>query len=101
MPDAPSRPMFPELLDEGLEPYEVPNLWLTSDEHDTFVDITDTMETKIASLAAHVSQHTDASEAWVRERAQQLGRESGEGYAYAEAFKVFRLTDEDEEEAQG
>jgi LmbE family N-acetylglucosaminyl deacetylase len=29
MPDAPSRPMFPELLDEGLEPYEVPNLWLS------------------------------------------------------------------------
>jgi LmbE family N-acetylglucosaminyl deacetylase len=101
MPDAPSRPMFPELLDEGLEPYEVPNLWLTSNEHDTFVDITDTIETKIASLAAHVSQHAEASEAWVRERAQQLGKESGEGYAYAEGFKVFRLTDEDEEEAQG
>jgi LmbE family N-acetylglucosaminyl deacetylase len=101
MPDAPSRPMFPELLDEGLEPYEVPNLWLTSNEHDVYVDITDTMDTKLASLAAHVSQHAEASAPWVRERAQQLAEESEKGYAYAEAFKVFRLTDEDEEEAQG
>jgi LmbE family N-acetylglucosaminyl deacetylase len=101
MPDAPSRPMFPELLDEGLEPYEVQNLWLASNEHDVYVDITDTMETKLASLAAHVSQHAEASAPWVRERAQQLAEESGKGYAYAEAFKVFRLTDEDEEEAQG
>src|SRR4029079_4773394 len=30
MPDAPSRPMFPELLDEGLEPFEVPKLVLPS-----------------------------------------------------------------------
>jgi LmbE family N-acetylglucosaminyl deacetylase len=100
MPDAPSRPMFPELLDEGLQPYEVPNLWLSSNVHEVYVDITDTMDTKLAALAAHVSQHGEASAPWVRERAQQLAEESGKRYEYAEAFKVFRLTDEDEEEAQ-
>ena len=30
--------MFPELLDEGLEPFEIPNLWLSSSEPDTYVD---------------------------------------------------------------
>src|SRR5207247_2115660 len=44
MPDAPSRPMFPELLDEGLEPFEVPNLWLAMNEADTYVDITETLD---------------------------------------------------------
>ncbi len=101
MPDAPSRPMFPELLDEGLEPYEVPNLWLASNDHDVYVDISDTMDTKLEALTAHASQHGEASAPWVRERAEQLAQESGDGYRYAEAFKVFRLTDEDEEEAQG
>ena len=28
MPDAPTRVMFQELEDEGIEPYEIPNLWL-------------------------------------------------------------------------
>src|SRR5207237_4817552 len=56
MPDAPSRPMFPELLDEGLEPFEIPNLWLSSSEPDTYVDVTDTIERQIEALAQHVSQ---------------------------------------------
>jgi LmbE family N-acetylglucosaminyl deacetylase len=99
MPDAPSRPMFPELLDEGLEPFEVPNLWLSSAEPDTYVDITGTIETKLASLAEHVSQRAEASAPWVRERAEQVAQESGKGYAYAEAFKTFRLVDDEEETA--
>src|SRR2546430_6724781 len=42
-PDSPSRPMFPELLDEGYEPFEIPNAWMPvmGDEADTAVDITD------------------------------------------------------------
>lgn len=100
MPDAPTRPMFPELLDEGLEPFEVPNLWLASSEHDVYVDITDTIEIKLEALAQHVSQHGEASAPWVRERAKLLAEESGRGYGYAEAFKAFVLRDEDEEESQ-
>jgi LmbE family N-acetylglucosaminyl deacetylase len=97
MPDAPSRPMFPELLDEGLEPFEVPNLWLSSDGSDAYVDITATMDAKLAALAEHLSQELDAHAPRVRERAEELGRESGLGYAYAEAFKTFRLVDDEEE----
>ena len=96
MPDAPTRPMFPELLEEGLEPYEVPHLWLSSNEPDTYVDITDTMETKLASLREHASQGAADAEKWVRERARELGLQAD--CEYAEGFKVFRFIDEDEEE---
>jgi LmbE family N-acetylglucosaminyl deacetylase len=94
MPDAPTRVMFDELEREGLEPYEVPNLWLATDEPDTFVDITDTMDVKIAALAEHASEEGDAAAPWVRERAAELGEQAG--YAFAEAFKTFRLSDEDD-----
>jgi len=95
MPDAPSRPQFPELLDEGLEPFEVPNLWLASEDADTYVDISKTLETKIESLRAHESQGVGDSLDWVRERARQLGEEGG--FEYAEGFKTFDLRDDDQD----
>ena len=52
MPDAPTRVMFQELESEGLEPYEIPNLWLSSNEPDIYIDITETIGTKVAALAA-------------------------------------------------
>ncbi|MGZ8615053.1 MAG: PIG-L deacetylase family protein [Actinomycetota bacterium] len=94
MPDAPTRVMFQELEDEGLEPYEIPNLWLSSNEPDTFVDITETIDTKIAALAQHVSEEGEAAAPWVRERARTIGDEAG--VEYAEAFKAFRFVDDDE-----
>lgn len=94
MPDAPSRPQFPELLDEGLEPFEIPNLWLGSEDADAYIDITPTIDTKLAALAAHQSQHAEASAPWVRERARRLGEEAG--VEYAEAFKTFSFEDDEE-----
>jgi LmbE family N-acetylglucosaminyl deacetylase len=94
MPDAPTRVMFSELEDEGLEPFEIPNLWLSSNEPDAYVDITDTIELKIEALAQHASEGGAEVEPWVRERAAETGKEAG--YAYAEAFKQFRFSDEDE-----
>jgi len=94
MPDAPTRVMFQELEDEGIEPYEIPNLWLSSNEPDTYVDITDTIDTKIAALAQHVSEEGEAAAPWVRERARAVGEEAG--VEYAEAFKAFRFSDDDE-----
>src|SRR6266513_2640263 len=49
MPDAPTRLMFPELLDEGFEPYDVPNLWLGANDPDIYVDITETIDVKVAA----------------------------------------------------
>jgi LmbE family N-acetylglucosaminyl deacetylase len=95
MPDVPTRVMFQELEDEGLEPFEIPNLWLVSERADTFVDITDTIGIKLDALACHVSQEAEAAAPWVRERAASLGEASGHGYTYAEAFKAFRLVDDE------
>jgi LmbE family N-acetylglucosaminyl deacetylase len=95
MPDSPSRPQFPELLEEGYEPFEIPNLWLIAEEADTYVDITKTIDVKIRSLAAHRSQQAEASAPWVRERARELGDRAG--YEYAEGFRTFGLADEEEE----
>jgi LmbE family N-acetylglucosaminyl deacetylase len=93
-PDAPTRPQFPELLDEGLEPFEVPNLWLWSDEGDTFVDISSTLDRKLDALTRHRSQvqHMDYREL-VRRRAKEVGARGG--VDLAEGFRTFAfLADE-------
>jgi LmbE family N-acetylglucosaminyl deacetylase len=91
MPDAPTRVQFPELLDEGFEPFEVPALWLGSDEADTYVDITDTLDVKLKALACHESQvrHLPYEE-WVTRRAAELG--SMAGVQYAEGFRTFSFS---------
>jgi len=94
MPDSPTRLQFPELLDEGLEPYEIPSLWLAAEEPDTYVDITPTIDVKLAALAEHQSQHAEASAPWVRQRARELGEKGG--VEYAEAFKTFSFTEEED-----
>ncbi len=93
MPDSPTRLMFPELLEEGLEPFEVPNLWLGAAEPDTFVDITETMDLKLEALTKHASQVGDDVSKWVRKRAAQMGERAG--CTYAEGFKALRFVDDD------
>jgi LmbE family N-acetylglucosaminyl deacetylase len=101
MPDAPTRLMFPELLEEGLEPFEPPALWLVTLEPDTYVDITETIEMKIQALARHESQGAAESEPWVRLRAKETAAEAakaggGDEMEYAESFRAFSFTDDDE-----
>jgi LmbE family N-acetylglucosaminyl deacetylase len=92
MPDAPSRPQFPDLLEEGLEPFEVPNLWLGAEESDTYVDITKTIDLKLEALFAHASQGVEDAESWVRDRARELGKRHG--VDYAEVFHAFALLED-------
>jgi LmbE family N-acetylglucosaminyl deacetylase len=93
MPDAPTRLQFTELLDEGLEPFEIPNLWLSAEGPDTYVDIGKTIDIKLEALTKHESQHREESATWVRERARELGEQAG--VEYAEAFKAFSFEDEE------
>ena len=97
-PDSSTRPMFSELEEEGIEPFEIHNLWMpTWDANvDTFVDITDTIEAKIAALRCHKSQiHDWPVDEWIRARAKERG--AANGLQYAEAFRTFRLRQADEE----
>jgi LmbE family N-acetylglucosaminyl deacetylase len=96
MPDAPTRVMFQELEGEGLEPFEVPNLYLAVEEPDLFVDITETLELKLKALAAHASQLGPDWEERVTTRARELGERAG--VEYAEGFRAFRLQDQGDED---
>ncbi|MER6991108.1 PIG-L deacetylase family protein [Saccharopolyspora hirsuta] len=58
-PDARNAFAFPELLDAGLEPWTVGQLWLSECPEERVnhaVDITDHFDTKLAALSAHRSQ---------------------------------------------
>ena len=75
---------FPELEGEGCTPHEVATVLLTNfDRNDFCIDIADTIEAKMAALAAHKSQIADmpAMQEHMKQRAQELGQESGCDYA--------------------
>ncbi len=56
-PSAGTRLIFPELLAEGLEPHEVRQVYIHGAERpDTYVDIAETLDVKLAALRAHKSQ---------------------------------------------
>jgi LmbE family N-acetylglucosaminyl deacetylase len=59
-PDARNPFAHPELLDAGLEPWTVSEVWMMATATpDTFVDITDQIDRKLDALRCHVSQHQD------------------------------------------
>lgn len=92
--DAPTRPQFSELLEEGFEPHKVPRLWLsTLNGADTFVDIGETIELKIEALHRHRSQLENMGMDDVDERIREWAAHAGKdhGVKYAEAFRTFEL----------
>lgn len=95
-PSAGSRLLFAELLKEGFEPHNVKRLYLHGPEKpDTWVDITGTIDTKIAALKKHASQLGDWDpEKMIREWAAEEGKEKG--MEYAEAYKVMILENEED-----
>jgi LmbE family N-acetylglucosaminyl deacetylase len=71
----------PELLEEGLEPHTVKEVYLAGAVHpDRWIDITDVFERKLAAIRCHVSQvrEPEALEERIRERDKSVdiyGRE--------------------------
>lgn len=85
--------IFPELLDEGLEPWRgLLELWIAGPaKGPVAVDISSTVDRKIEALLCHKSQvGEDADEVadWVRTYFAELGEDAG--YAFAETFRVIR-----------
>jgi LmbE family N-acetylglucosaminyl deacetylase len=91
-PDARNPFTFTELLDEGLEPWSVSEVWMMGGSRANHpIDITDHFDRKMAALMRHESQMPNPDgtrervRAWVASTAVQFGL--GEG-RLAEVFQV-------------
>lgn len=92
---------FPWLARAGLGAQRVRRLYLFwSDHPDAWIDITGTVDRKLAALAAHASQIQDA--AALEERIREWTAEEGKpiGAAAAEGLRVV-VIDDDEDEGPG
>jgi LmbE family N-acetylglucosaminyl deacetylase len=92
-PAARDRLNFPELLDEGLEPWKVAQVLVTGVERtNLWLDVTATYDTGLAALRCHVSQVSDwvAVEERMAERARAAGAEVG--VPMAQSFLSILLT---------
>jgi LmbE family N-acetylglucosaminyl deacetylase len=95
-PSAGTRLIFTDLLESGYEPHDVKRLYIHgTDKSNTWVDITETMDTKIKALQQHVSQ-IDPNEVgkWMTEWAEEDAKDKG--MKYAESFKVMILKKDEE-----
>ena len=88
-PTARDHLTFPELLEEGLEPHKVKEVWIIGHpEPDIWIDVGETIETSIRALLRHESQVSGDAETVGRfMKAGRRQRAEGRGMRYAEAFK--------------
>ena len=77
---------YPEQLTDGLHEHRVHNVYLfATDQPNFYVDITSTIDRKIAALLRHTSQiRSEGLAERIRQRAKTIGAEAG--YEFAEAF---------------
>jgi LmbE family N-acetylglucosaminyl deacetylase len=91
-PDSRNAFAFPELVEEGYEPWTVREVWLMAGpEPDRAVDVTEQADRKFRALRAHVSQHPDVEgmetrvRAWMGATAVEFGLGAER---LAEAFQI-------------
>ena len=89
-PSAETRPIFPELLEEGLEPHHVNEVYLMmSDKPNIAIDVTAVWDKKIQSLLAHRSQVGEDVADMIRRWDEATGKEVG--VPLAENYRVMRF----------
>lgn len=91
-PDSRNPFAFPELLEEGLEPWTVPEVWLSA--HPTMtdvVDVTEHFDRKIEALLCHESQHPDPAGMQVRVRQWMGGTAVANGLAEGRLAEGYRV----------
>jgi LmbE family N-acetylglucosaminyl deacetylase len=96
-PDARNPSSHPELLsEEELGPWEVDEVWLMgTPSPNRYVDVTETLDRKLAALRAHKSQtaHRGRLAEELRERLAPNGEAAGlPADRFAEAFQVVKFT---------
>ncbi|MCA9954087.1 MAG: PIG-L family deacetylase [Ardenticatenaceae bacterium] len=86
------RLLYPEFEAEGIQPHKVNFVFITTDQDlNHYVDISETINTKLKALHQHRSQLGDIDYSdRLRERASAVGKQVG--LAYAEAFRRFTVT---------
>lgn len=80
---------YPELLDEGLEPHVVEELLIISfSKANYFVDISDTINKKLAALACHKSQFKNVEQfgGVIKKMNQMAGQKAKPKVKYSEGF---------------
>jgi LmbE family N-acetylglucosaminyl deacetylase len=91
-PDARNEFAFMDLLEQGLQPWKVREVWVASHPTpDHFVDITTTIEDKIKAIKAHASQLPDlrALDERIHEWSAMIAKANGlPAGSYAEQFKI-------------
>lgn len=86
-PSTGTRPVFPELLEEGLEPYDPSRLYLQfSNSPDLVIDISKTIKKKADALRCHASQLSEETINRFIDHARDSA--DGHGFEYGEAFRV-------------
>ena len=78
---------YPELLEQGLQPHRVSEVLLCGTEDPNhYIDITDTIDIKMAALRCHKSQvgNRPEFEEWMRQWAKKSAE--GQDYEFAEVF---------------
>lgn len=79
---------YPDLLEEGLEPHKVREVWLWgADDANHYSDVTDTFDIKIKALGCHISQvgdipleMRDRLRDWAKMMAEDQDYELGEAF---------------------
>jgi LmbE family N-acetylglucosaminyl deacetylase len=94
-PDSRNPRAFRSLLKEGYAPHVVNEVWIpywTLGDH--FVDISKTLDLKLAALKKHKSQVAKPGQEWdyeklLRKRHREIGKKGG--FRYAESFKRIKV----------
>jgi LmbE family N-acetylglucosaminyl deacetylase len=94
-PDARNRAMFPELLEEGLEPHTVTRLLLVTlaDDADCVFNISDQLDLKMKAMRAHTSQTGSPDQTGDEEKVRRWSESVGQAYGFeaAEAFVLLEI----------
>ena len=91
-PAARDRLTFPELLEQGLEPHKVKEVWVMDHrDPDNFVDVSGYLDIAIEALKQHQTQvGGEDVELHMKNWRSKIGEKVG--FQYAEAFKRFHLS---------
>ncbi|MGO4803593.1 PIG-L deacetylase family protein [Arthrobacter sp. 2MCAF15] len=85
---------YPELAEAGLEAYKLPWLWLFAgpeERENHFVDVTEHVDSKLAAIHIHVSQHPDVDAMERTVRGLMLGTGARAGLPAGRSAEAFHV----------